>query len=183
MGREPDRTASWTPHGPRHRGGRPIGRAPAVGDSLIDRRRKNIRIARCGNQLGLAKGFIVAVETAGEKLHYLCLDRVRGLAGDDRMGAMFEKRHPWISKGPRGMSRRHADRCLAGFLALAVAVVAVVPPAAAAESEPGAKLPRFVSLRSDRVDRGDGPGETYPTQKRGQREQQTGEIESEIAHC
>ena len=36
------------------------------------------------------------------------------------------------------------------------------PAAAAAESEAGQKLPRFVSLRSDQVNLRVGPGENYP---------------------
>src|SRR6267378_2202808 len=95
---------------------------------------------------------------------------------------MLEKRDPWISKGRGGMSRRHADRCLVGFLALAVAVFAGVPPAAAAESEPGGKLPRFVSLRSDLVNLRVGPGETYPIQWVLTRKEMPVEIIREFEH-
>ncbi len=80
------------------------------------------------------------------------------------------------------MSRRRADRWLAGFLALAVAVVAVVPLAAAAESEPGAKLPRFVSLRADLVNLRVGPGETYPIQWVLTRKEMPVEIIREFEH-
>ena len=80
------------------------------------------------------------------------------------------------------MSRRCADRCLAGFLALAVAVVAVAPPVAAAETEPAAKLPRFVSLRSDLVNLRVGPGETYPIQWVLTRREMPVEIVREFEH-
>ncbi len=60
------------------------------------------------------------------------------------------------------MPRRHAGRRLAAYLA--AAVVTMMPPATAAESEPGTRLPRFVSLRSDQVNLRVGPGETYPIQ-------------------
>ena len=62
------------------------------------------------------------------------------------------------------MSRRQARlrfaACLLGVLAAAFVVPS--PPAAAAESEAGQKLPRFVSLRSDQVNLRVGPGENYP---------------------
>src|SRR6266550_7928602 len=80
------------------------------------------------------------------------------------------------------MSRRRAGRCLAGFLALAIALVAMAPPAAAAESEPGAKLPRFVSLRSDLVNLRVGPGETYPIQWVLTRKEMPVEIVREFEH-
>ena len=94
---------------------------------------------------------------------------------------MFEKRDPWIGKG-RGEMSRHADRCCAGFLALAIAVVAMVAPAVAAEGEPGAKLPRFVSLRSDHVNLRVGPGETYPIQWVLTRKEMPVEIVREFEH-
>jgi SH3-like domain-containing protein len=84
--------------------------------------------------------------------------------------------------GRGGMSRRHAGRRRARFIALAVAVVAVVPPAAAAESEPGAKLPRFVSLRSDHVNLRVGPGGTYPIQWVLTRKEMPVEIVREFEH-
>ena len=63
------------------------------------------------------------------------------------------------------MSRRRLDRCLAACLGLAAAaVVAATCCPSAAETEPGARLPRFVSLRSDLVNLRVGPGETYPIQ-------------------
>ena len=62
------------------------------------------------------------------------------------------------------MSRRQTRvwfaSCLLGVLVAASVVAA--PPAAAAESEAGQKLPRFVSLRSDQVNLRVGPGENYP---------------------
>src|ERR1700761_294948 len=69
-----------------------------------------------------------------------------------------------ISNSRGGMSRRQgrhrAAWCLVGGLALEFLIAA--PPAAAAESEAGQKLPRFVSLRSDQVNLRVGPGENYP---------------------
>ena len=62
------------------------------------------------------------------------------------------------------MSRRHMDRTLAARLVLSAAFVLVVALASAAENEPGARLPRFVSLRSDLVNMRVGPGENYPVE-------------------
>ena len=49
---------------------------------------------------------------------------------------------------------------LAAALLLAAGVTA--PPASGAEDEPHAKVPRFVSLRSDQVNLRVGPGQNYP---------------------
>ncbi len=49
---------------------------------------------------------------------------------------------------------------MAGLLAAAIVIVAALP--AGAQSELAPKLPRFVSLRSNRVNLRVGPGETYP---------------------
>ena len=55
-------------------------------------------------------------------------------------------------------------RILIATLALAAALCAAGPFASAGESEPGEKLPRFVSLRSNQVNLRVGPGENYPIQ-------------------
>jgi SH3-like domain-containing protein len=95
---------------------------------------------------------------------------------------MSEEKYPGISKGRGGMSRRHASRCLAACLALAAALGAMVPLASAAENEPGARLPRFVSLRSDQVNLRVGPGETYPIQWVLTRKEMPVEIIREFEH-
>jgi len=55
-------------------------------------------------------------------------------------------------------------RILMATLALAAALCSAGPFASAGQSEPGEKLPRFVSLRSDQVNLRVGPGENYPIQ-------------------
>src|SRR5438128_8966612 len=69
-----------------------------------------------------------------------------------------------ISNSGGGMSRRQTRRRFAARLlgVLMTAFVVAAPPVAAAESEAGQKLPRFVSLRSDQVNLRVGPGENYP---------------------
>ena len=72
----------------RSEGGDQLQRRPGGGqhlgiDSVGDRRHQNIGLADRGDQLGSAEGFIVEVETAGEKLHHPSLDRIREFAGDD----------------------------------------------------------------------------------------------------
>ena len=62
------------------------------------------------------------------------------------------------------MSRRHSDHIRVACLALSAALVAAAPIVSAAEVEPGEKLPRFVSLRSDQVNLRVGPGGNYPIQ-------------------
>src|SRR6516162_10382599 len=62
------------------------------------------------------------------------------------------------------MSRRQRGRALHAPLpwVLLAAVVLTAPLVSAAENDPGQKLPRFVSLRSDQVNLRVGPGENYP---------------------
>lgn len=62
------------------------------------------------------------------------------------------------------MSRRLRARVLQAIMmpALLAALFLSASLAAAAESESGQKLPRFVSLRSDQVNLRVGPGENYP---------------------
>ncbi|HEX4186035.1 MAG TPA: SH3 domain-containing protein [Stellaceae bacterium] len=62
------------------------------------------------------------------------------------------------------MSRRHMGRTLLACFALSTALAFGASPASAGEAEPGEKLPRFVSLRSDQVNLRVGPGENYPIQ-------------------
>jgi SH3-like domain-containing protein len=63
--------------------------------------------------------------------------------------------------GVAAFAVRDFGGCLtAGLLAVALVVVAALP--ASAQSDPTPKLPRFVSLRSNRVNLRVGPGETYP---------------------
>jgi SH3-like domain-containing protein len=80
------------------------------------------------------------------------------------------------------MSRRHVDRSLMACLALSAALVAAAPLASAAENEPSARLPRFVSLRSDQVNLRVGPGETYPIQWVLTRKEMPVEIIREFEH-
>ena len=80
------------------------------------------------------------------------------------------------------MSRRHMDRTLALRFVLSVAFVLVVAVASAAESETGAKLPRFVSLRSDLVNMRVGPGENYPIKWVLTRKEMPVEIIREFEH-
>ena len=62
------------------------------------------------------------------------------------------------------MSRRQKGGGFAARLMTAVLIAAATaaPLAGAAENEPGQRLPRFVSLRSDQVNLRVGPGENYP---------------------
>src|SRR5262245_62193406 len=62
------------------------------------------------------------------------------------------------------MSRRHIAHILVLCFALSAAFTVTGPLALAAEAEPSARLPRFVSLRSDQVNLRVGPGENYPIQ-------------------
>jgi SH3-like domain-containing protein len=80
------------------------------------------------------------------------------------------------------MSRRHMDRMLSACLALSAALVLAVAPAWAAENEPGARLPRFVSLRSDQVNLRVGPGENYPIRWVLTRKEMPVEIVREFEH-
>src|SRR5260370_28104540 len=75
-----------------------------------------------------------------------------------------QKARPGISQRQGGMSRRHIERTLAARFVLSAAFVLAVTLASAAENELGARLPRFVSLRSDLVNLRVGPGEHYPIQ-------------------
>src|SRR6201987_6177097 len=63
-----------------------------------------------------------------------------------------------------GMSRRHIAHILVLCCGLSAALAVSVPVPSAAETEPNARLPRFVSLRSDQVNLRVGPGENYPIQ-------------------
>ena len=62
------------------------------------------------------------------------------------------------------MSRRQRGRALHAPLpwVLLAAVVLAAPLVSGAENDPGQKLPRFVTLRSDQVNLRVGPGENYP---------------------
>ena len=140
-------------------------------DSVGDRRHQNIGLSDRGDQLGFAKGCVVEVEPAGEKLHHPGLDRVRKLAGDDHEWPfrphgddVRRGRGPPLARGgvgcPGGRAARGLRRACSGAAGRCFVVGA--PLAAAAESEAGQKLPRFVSLRSDQVNLRVGPGENYP---------------------
>src|SRR6476469_4873338 len=89
-----------------------------------------------------------------------------------------------ISNSRGGMSRRQKrlwfTSCLLGVLV--AASVFAAPPAAAAESEAGQKLPRFVSLRSDQVNLRVGPGENYPIEWVLTRKEMPVEIIREFEH-
>ena len=80
------------------------------------------------------------------------------------------------------MSRRQIRRPLAAGFAVAAIFVLAVWPASAAENESGAKLPRFVSLRSDQVNLRVGPGENYPIQWVLTRKEMPVEIIREFEH-
>src|SRR5246127_4444781 len=69
-----------------------------------------------------------------------------------------------ISNSRGGLSRRQTRlRFVAHLLGVLMgSFVLAATPAAAADSEVGQKLPRFVSLRSDQVNLRVGPGENYP---------------------
>jgi SH3-like domain-containing protein len=68
------------------------------------------------------------------------------------------------------------------LLVLLMALALSVPLAAAAENEPGQKLPRFVSLRSDQVNLRVGPGENYPIEWVLTRREMPVEIVREFEH-
>src|SRR6516165_2822675 len=53
------------------------------------------------------------------------------------------------------------SRSVACLIAV-VAILTFAPPASAADTDAGQKVPRFVSLRSDQVNLRVGPGENYP---------------------
>src|SRR6266852_4958843 len=93
-----------------------------------------------------------------------------------------QKVRPGISKRQGGMSRRHMDRTLAVRFVLSAAFVLAVTVASAAESESGARLPRFVSLRSDLVNMRVGPGENYPIKWVLTRKEMPVEIIREFEH-
>ena len=83
------------------------------------------------------------------------------------------------------MSRRQIRRTLAAGFAVAAIFVLAVGLASAAENESGAsvaKLPRFVSLRSDQVNLRVGPGENYPIQWVLTRKEMPVEIIREFEH-
>jgi SH3-like domain-containing protein len=80
------------------------------------------------------------------------------------------------------MSRRHIERALAARFVLSAAFVLAVTLASAAENELGARLPRFVSLRSDLVNLRVGPGENYPIQWVLTRKEMPVEIVREFEH-
>jgi SH3-like domain-containing protein len=81
-----------------------------------------------------------------------------------------------------GMSRRHIAHILVLCFALSAALAAAVALASAAETEPSARLPRFVSLRSDQVNLRVGPGENYPIQWVLTRKEMPVEIIREFEH-
>jgi SH3-like domain-containing protein len=80
------------------------------------------------------------------------------------------------------MSRRHAGEIFMACLALSVALTVATTLTYAAEAEPGEKLPRFVSLRSDQVNLRVGPGENYPIQWVLTRKEMPVEIIREFEH-
>ncbi|HKM70195.1 MAG TPA: SH3 domain-containing protein [Stellaceae bacterium] len=67
-------------------------------------------------------------------------------------------------------------------LALLAALLVVTRSTSAAEGEPGEKLPRFASLRSDQVNLRVGPGESYPIQWVLTRKEMPVEIIKEFEH-
>jgi SH3-like domain-containing protein len=73
-------------------------------------------------------------------------------------------------------------RGLAARIVLPAAFVLAATLASASESEPGARLPRFVSLRSDLVNLRVGPGENYPIQWVLTRKEMPVEIIREFEH-
>jgi SH3-like domain-containing protein len=80
------------------------------------------------------------------------------------------------------MSRRHMGLTLIACFALSTGLALGVSSASAAEAEPGEKLPRFVSLRSDQVNLRVGPGENYPIQWVLTRKEMPVEIIKEFEH-
>jgi SH3-like domain-containing protein len=73
-------------------------------------------------------------------------------------------------------------RILASSFALSTALALGALSASAGEPEPGEKLPRFVSLRSDQVNLRVGPGENYPIQWVLTRKEMPVEIIKEFEH-
>jgi len=67
-------------------------------------------------------------------------------------------------------------------LALLAALIIVTRSASGGEDEPGEKLPRFASLRSDQVNLRVGPGESYPIQWVLTRKEMPIEIIKEFEH-
>src|SRR5271167_358469 len=92
------------------------------------------------------------------------------------------KAHLGISKTRAGMSRRQMGRTLVACFALSTALALGASSASAAEAEPGERLPRFVSLRSDQVNLRVGPGENYPIQWVLTRKEMPVEIIKEFEH-
>jgi SH3-like domain-containing protein len=80
------------------------------------------------------------------------------------------------------MSRRHVAHLLAASLTLLVTLAAGALSASAGEAEPGQRLPRFVSLRSDQVNLRVGPGANYPIQWVLTRKEMPVEIIKEFEH-
>ena len=80
------------------------------------------------------------------------------------------------------MSRRHIAHILVLCFTLSAALAITAPLASAAEAEPSARLPRFVSLRSDQVNLRVGPGENYPIQWVLTRKEMPVEIIKEFEH-
>jgi SH3-like domain-containing protein len=73
-------------------------------------------------------------------------------------------------------------RTLVACLALSTALAVGASSSSAAEAQPGEKLPRFVSLRSDQVNLRVGPGENYPIQWVLTRKEMPVEIIKEFEH-
>ena len=71
---------------------------------------------------------------------------------------------------------------LVACFAVSTALVLGASSASAGEAEPGEKLPRFVSLRSDQVNLRVGPGENYPIQWVLTRKEMPVEIVKEFEH-
>ena len=71
---------------------------------------------------------------------------------------------------------------LVACFALSTALVLGASAASAGEVDPGEKLPRFVSLRSDQVNLRVGPGENYPIQWVLTRKEMPVEIVKEFEH-
>jgi SH3-like domain-containing protein len=80
------------------------------------------------------------------------------------------------------MSRRYMAQILVACCALSAALAVRAALASAAEAEPGERLPRFVSLRSDQVNLRVGPGENYPIQWVLTRKEMPVEIIKEFEH-
>ena len=80
------------------------------------------------------------------------------------------------------MSRRHVAHILVSCFALSAALAVGATSVSAAEAEPSERLPRFVSLRSDRVNLRVGPGENYPIEWVLTRKDMPVEIVKEFEH-